>query len=684
MNYKSTTFGTLRTALVVLFTFMSVIAVKAQCVPQTAPAAPTLIPMGSSSSDGCGCSVPSPIQFPNADANTIIHDGDIDYIRLNIAYAGADELFIRIVCPNNQSAIILNCNSHDDPEEDIVPSCGSNLIPANGYGWQGSTATPFYDYYNFGQPSDDAYASSCTLSMDDYDGSGWDYFWSNQATEHIYDLGNFDDDNTFNKSISDDQNDTTYYLPEQSLDSLTGCPLSGNWYIEIINANAEYGVGYLFDWEIVLSDNMATPIQGETHSETVCQGGTITLEAGCTPPITSTNTNTTLSNAPLSLDFSTIDLGGDTWHSHSHTIGGETYYGPENQEVDAYPAYVTALSDFPTRSKVFPAGGKVKLGIDGQTGSMTSAPRDLSNPFSVLVRAKGWGTEPTSSSTPKKTRVNVVVDKGQPAEQIKFFDTDPAYHWPGTDAYRDYSLLFDGASVASTITIETVNNGSGYDTRAFLDYVGTKSVNCAYVWGCEGCNWGTDSTNSSITVSPSTTTTYTVTVTPAGGCARVDTVTVFVPQELALSENHTAITCHGGTATITASASNGTPGYMWKIDSEAYSAEATATSHDFTNVTAGQHTLWVKDHCGAEKSVTVNLSEPQELALSENHTAITCHGGTATITASASGGTEPYTYSIFFFFPFSLITISSFSLIPSISFNFEISISFLRMVSNKV
>ena len=169
-------------------------------------------------------------------------------------------------------------------------------------------------------------------------------------------------------------------------------------------------------------------------NQTICAGETITLNAG---PCEESQ------NSQLSQDFSAITTGGDRWHSHSHaTAGGQIYYGPGNTEVDSFPDYVSAMLNFPERTKVFPAGGRVKLGnSEPATGSMTSVPLSLPHPFAVDVRAKGWGAVPGSSESPKRTRVNVVVDKGQPTQQVRTFETDPAYHWPGDSAYRDYTLL---------------------------------------------------------------------------------------------------------------------------------------------------------------------------------------------------------------------------------------------------
>ncbi|MCR4873711.1 MAG: hypothetical protein K5885_09240, partial [Bacteroidales bacterium] len=318
----------------------------------------------------------------------------------------------------------------------------------------------------------------------------------------------------------------------------------------------------------------------EIHSlgdSVICLGETITLNAG---PCDFSGTQ----NSAFSQDFSAIDTGGDRWHSHSHaTAGGQIYYGPGNTEVDSFPDYVSAMLNFPERTKVFPAGGRVKLGnSEPATGSMTSVPLSLPHPFAVDVRAKGWGAVPGSSESPKRTRVNVVVDKGQPTQQVRTFETDPAYHWPGDSAYRDYSLLFDGASVSSTITVETVNAGSAYDTRAFVSYVGTRSGDsCSYVWGCDTCNWGNDSTNASILVSPTATTTYTVTVTPVGGgCARVDTVRVVVNPKPEVTITVPQDICpNAGTVEITASLTTPTtPNYTYTWNSNDITLSSSTTN----------------------------------------------------------------------------------------------------------
>ena len=92
-------------------------------------------------------------------------------------------------------------------------------------------------------------------------------------------------------------------------------------------------------------------------------------------------------------------------------------------------------------------------------------------------------------------------------------------------------------------------------------------------------------------------------------------------------ETH-SILCHGGSSTVTVSASGGTAPY-------------TATGSFSQN--AGAVIYTVTDAHGCSATVVATISEPNTLAASETHSTISCHGGSSTVTISASGGTAPYT-----------------------------------------
>jgi hypothetical protein len=126
--------------------------------------------------------------------------------------------------------------------------------------------------------------------------------------------------------------------------------------------------------------------------------------------------------------------------------------------------------------------------------------------------------------------------------------------------------------------------------------------------------------------------TYTFTVTDANGCtATTASVTITEPaQALFATASATPILCYGGTSTVTVSASGGTP---------PYSGTGTYTR------SAGTYTFTVTDANGCTATTaSVNISQPaQALTVTANATSILCHGGNATVTVQATGGTAPYT-----------------------------------------
>jgi hypothetical protein len=124
---------------------------------------------------------------------------------------------------------------------------------------------------------------------------------------------------------------------------------------------------------------------------------------------------------------------------------------------------------------------------------------------------------------------------------------------------------------------------------------------------------------------------HTVTVKDDGnpGCQKTsDAVIVSIPSAVNASSSNTPILCHGGSSTVTVSASGGTPPYS-----------GTGT---FTR-SAGTYSFTVTDAHSCTATTTGNITQPSAVVASSTHGAIACNGGTTTVTVSATGGTAPYT-----------------------------------------
>ena len=216
---------------------------------------------------GNGCAYQSSIHFANFPATSVIRDvNDIRYVRLNLEHTFAGDLYIKITCPNLQSADILRFSRTTSNEFDSP--CIQNIGTAHR-GWQ----TPPMGYNNssgatdFGIPntSDWSYLGrECDATWNPH-GTGLDYCWSNN-TNQGYSYGNTsspNDDLIYRTSniqnnrfiASNIANGTHFYKPDQSFQALVGCPLNGDWTIEIIDGLTRDN-GYLFSWELALAPDL--------------------------------------------------------------------------------------------------------------------------------------------------------------------------------------------------------------------------------------------------------------------------------------------------------------------------------------------------------------------------------------------------------------------------------------------
>ncbi len=134
--------------------------------------------------------------------------------------------------------------------------------------------------------------------------------------------------------------------------------------------------------------------------------------------------------------------------------------------------------------------------------------------------------------------------------------------------------------------------------------------------------------------------TYTVTVTDSKGCTKSATVTIAQPSGLTASVTKTNVLCYGGsTGSATVTASGGTSPYTYSW------SPSGGTSATASNLTAGTYTVTVTDAKGCTTTATATIGQPTALSVSITTTGISCYGGTSSVTAVASGGTAPYTYS---------------------------------------
>lgn len=132
---------------------------------------------------------------------------------------------------------------------------------------------------------------------------------------------------------------------------------------------------------------------------------------------------------------------------------------------------------------------------------------------------------------------------------------------------------------------------------------------------------------------------YSVAITDANGCTTSQTVSITQPAVLTAAATATAVSCFGGNnGTASVNATGGTPSYsyLWLP-----SAAATST---VTGFSAGGYTVVVTDGNGCTIVSGVTITQPTILTATISAVNAGCGMANGTASASANGGTSPYTY----------------------------------------
>lgn len=250
----------------------------------------------------------------------------------------------------------------------------------------------------------------------------------------------------------------------------------------------------------------------------------------------------------------------------------------------------------------------------------------------------------------------VVTDAANFSKTFSFTITEPAAIVAATSAAP---ILCNGGTTVATVS--ATGGVSPYTgTGTYVVYAGSYTYTVTDAKGCTStasitvtqpaalvatvsaapilCNGGTTVATVAATggVSPYSGTgantvsagSYTYTVTDANGCTSTTSITVTQPAALVASVSAGSIMCYGATTVATVSATGGVSPY---------------TGTGTNTISAGTHSYTVTDANGCTSTTGVTVTQPSALAATISATSILCHGGNATITVGASGGTTPYT-----------------------------------------
>ena len=387
------------------------------------------------------------------------------------------------------------------------------------------------------------------------------------------------------------------------------------------------GGAYTFLWNTGATSASISGLTAGTYSVT------ITDNAGCTGIETQAITEPTLLVATIALGNNVLCNGGNTGSATASATGGTTAYsfawsnGATTAAVTGLAAgtYTVTVTDANlctdtetiTITEPTPVVAATALNnnvscFGGNDGSATASATGGTGPYTFAW--SNGGTTATVTNLTAGTFTVTATDANLCTDTETITITQPA--------------------TAVTAAIALGNNVScsgGIDGSATASATGGTSP-YTFLWS----NGATTANATGLAAG-----TYTVTATDANGCDDTETITITEPTPLvaaiALGSN---VLCNGNNdGSATASATGGTAPYTFAWSNGATTANA-------TGLAAGTYTVTVTDANLCDDTETITITEPTLLvaaiALGNN---VLCNGGnTGSATASATGGTSPYTF----------------------------------------
>jgi hypothetical protein len=187
------------------------------------------------------------------------------------------------------------------------------------------------------------------------------------------------------------------------------------------------------------------------------------------------------------------------------------------------------------------------------------------------------------------------------------------------------------------ISSYSVNDSNGCQTSATFTITEPSALNASVSVSPVLCNGGSATINLTATggvpgysgtgMFTVTAGTTTYTLADANGCQVSNSLIISEPPVLTMSASASAILCNGGLSTVTVSAAGGTSSY---------------TGTGTYTMNAGTDIFTVTDSNGCSETASISVTEPGALSVNITASPIYCHGGTASTTVTASGGTPLY------------------------------------------
>ena len=490
--------------------------------------------------DGDGissCSYVSSVTFTQFSTDAVVRDyNDILYLRMNMEHTYIGDLYIALVCPDGNTATVLNFGGNNNSD------CASE-IPAGHLNWTGSSAGSGYGSHggymgnpNTSDATTDANLCNTTINQP---GTGWNYVWSNNDNRgytyaggeqgFIYNNANMHSMEINNNHSTVDSSNlaemSQIYHPEESFANLVGCHLNGEWKIIVIDGFKQDN-GYLFEWDLALSEDLMPENWGYTVALD-------TAWAACNWSGGGAKFNNFSVEVPV--DFA----GGDV----SCILNYIDEYGCETNDDITLHFDIGELSATVTPSNATCGRDNGQIAITSPAGE---------GPFYYSINGGDERTVPLFTG----------LAVGHYTVRVR----------DSRDCYTDYEVDIDNEgdlSVTGLASTYTICEGSSVTLSASSS--GGTGTPANYTWSWSPATGLSATNTASVTANPSSTQTYTVTVEDESECQASATVTVTVnprpsAEEIVITHdreyvcNMSGIGLHTGSSTAT----GGTPPYSYE------------------------------------------------------------------------------------------------------------------------
>lgn len=404
----------------------------------------------------------------------------------------------------------------------------------------------------------------------------------------------------------------------QSVTNIT-CNAAGNGSASV-TASGGSGI-YTYSW---------APSGGNAATATNLSPGTytctITDSNGCTstqavtitqpPAITATNSVTNVLCNGNSDGSATVTASGGTGTlTYSWTPAGGNAAAATNLPAGSYTCTITDANGCSTTSQ-----------------ATITQPNALSAPVTVT---------PMGCNTTTSASANVSGGTGPYTYSWSSGGTGQTESNLGAGSYTLTVTDANNCNVTTQFTVVPSSaitvTSAATDASCFGGNNGTATVSPSggnppytYSWSPSG---GTNATATGLTPG-----TYTCTITDANGCTTTQTVAVSQPSQLTATASGVNISCFGatnGSASVNASGGTGTYTYSW--------SPSGGTAATASGLAAGTYVCTITDANGCTTTQSAVLTQPTAVTATATGNSV-CNGGNATISASGSGGTAPYTY----------------------------------------